>query len=172
MTVRREIGARIIEIDSSVIFTLFENGEYPERDLKINTGEIEKEVKRLKGELESKVKDEVLNKATTLYLAYKEVLQTVDAEGAVFRCAPEIQEKYGLALCGVMSELIDNGVVGKRFKTYSVTELCSEFPELHNPVVDGLFREGETANLIASPKVGKSWLAYDLALSINTGNRW
>ncbi len=112
MTVRRELGARIIEIDTTVVYTLFEQGEYPARGLKINTGEIEKEVKRLKGEIQVKVDEDALKKATTLYLAYKEVLQSVQAEGAVFRCAPELQEKYGLALCGVMSELIDNGVVG------------------------------------------------------------
>ena len=35
--------------------------------------------------------------------------------------------------------------------------------------MDGLFREGETVNIIASPKVGKSWLAYKLALSIIAG---
>lgn len=39
-------------------------------------------------------------------------------------------------------------------------------------VVDGLLRQGETANVIAAPKVGKSWLTYGLALSKATGRAW
>ena len=39
-------------------------------------------------------------------------------------------------------------------------------------IIDGLMREGETVNIIAPPKVGKSWLAMDLALSVATGSRW
>jgi len=33
-------------------------------------------------------------------------------------------------------------------------------------------REGETANIVAPPKVGKSWLMYSLLASIATGRRW
>jgi len=111
LTVRRELGVRVLEIDSSVLFTLFENGEYPARKLKINLDEIEEEVKNLKKNLQIRVKEEVLRKATRAYLAYKEIIRSVGAEGAVFRCAPEWQEKYDLVICGVMSELIDNGII-------------------------------------------------------------
>ena len=61
---------------------------------------------------------------------------------------------------------------GEQGKRLSFAELRDQFPQLNPPVVEGLFREGETANIIASPKAGKSWLVYSLALSIITGKPW
>lgn len=57
-------------------------------------------------------------------------------------------------------------------RKYTFGELAAEFPVLNKPVVHGLFRSGETVNLIANPKVGKSWLGYHLALSIISGQEW
>lgn len=54
----------------------------------------------------------------------------------------------------------------------SIRELINENPDLRQPVIHGLLREGETMNVIASPKIGKSWLITDLALAIATGRRW
>lgn len=51
-------------------------------------------------------------------------------------------------------------------------ELKRQNPVLSEPVVHGLFRAGETCNVIASSKMGKSWLVYSLALSIITGKPW
>lgn len=45
-------------------------------------------------------------------------------------------------------------------------------PTKSEPLIDGLVRLGETMNVIASPKVGKSWMIYGLALSIITGRDW
>ena len=39
-------------------------------------------------------------------------------------------------------------------------ELLDRNPALHLPVIHGLLRQGETLNLIAAPKIGKSWLAH------------
>ncbi|MEM8738956.1 MAG: AAA family ATPase [Planctomycetota bacterium] len=50
--------------------------------------------------------------------------------------------------------------------------LRQRHPALREPVIDGLLRRGETMNLIAASKVGKSWLTYDLATSIITGTPW
>lgn len=50
--------------------------------------------------------------------------------------------------------------------------LIAENPRLHEPVIDGLLRRGETGNIIAPPKMGKSWLAYGLALNVVTGGDW
>jgi len=54
----------------------------------------------------------------------------------------------------------------------SVGELVDAHPELRRPVIHGLLREGETMNLIASPKTGKSWLTLDLAIAVATGRPW
>ncbi len=54
----------------------------------------------------------------------------------------------------------------------SIARLIQDNPTLHEPVVDGLLRRGETMNIIAAPKAGKSWLVYSLALSVATGRPW
>jgi RecA-family ATPase len=50
--------------------------------------------------------------------------------------------------------------------------LLEGWGELHRPVLHGLLREGETMNVIAARKFGKSWLVTDLALAIVTGSHW
>jgi hypothetical protein len=57
-------------------------------------------------------------------------------------------------------------------KVRTFAELAKEFPKLRHPVIDGIIRKGETANLISVSKVGKSWLVGDLALSVLTGRYW
>jgi len=54
----------------------------------------------------------------------------------------------------------------------TVRDLVGTYPELRKPIIHGLLREGETMNLISAPKMGKSWLVTDLALSIATGRDW
>jgi hypothetical protein len=44
--------------------------------------------------------------------------------------------------------------------------LAELHPKLRDPLIDGLLRRGEIANIIAPSKIGKSWLSYGLALSI------
>ena len=45
-------------------------------------------------------------------------------------------------------------------------------PKLREPIIEGLLRRGETANIIASTKVGKSWMAADLGMAVATGTKW
>ena len=54
----------------------------------------------------------------------------------------------------------------------SLADLITNYPDLRKPVIHGLLRQGETMNIIAAPKIGKSWLVTDLALSIATGRPW
>lgn len=58
------------------------------------------------------------------------------------------------------------------FQPKSVRQLTTRYPALRPPVIHGLLRQGETMNVISAPKVGKSWLVIDLALSIATGRDW
>ncbi|MBX3423415.1 MAG: AAA family ATPase [Pirellulaceae bacterium] len=57
-------------------------------------------------------------------------------------------------------------------KPVSFVELAKQHTELRQPVVHGLLRLGEVANVIAAPKVGKSFLAGNLAWCIATGRPW
>jgi hypothetical protein len=54
----------------------------------------------------------------------------------------------------------------------SVRDLLSNHPDLRPPVIDRLLRQGETMNVIAPPKTGKSWLVNDLAIAVATGRPW
>jgi len=45
-------------------------------------------------------------------------------------------------------------------------------PKLAPVLIDGILRRGETLNLIANSKVGKSWLVLSLALCIACGREW
>ena len=50
--------------------------------------------------------------------------------------------------------------------------LIDGFTGLNPPVIRGLLREGETMNIIASPKVGKSWLVSGVAIAVASGLDW
>ena len=52
------------------------------------------------------------------------------------------------------------------------SELIEQHPALHEPVIFGLLRRGETMNMVAAPKAGKSWLAHSLALAVANGAPW
>jgi hypothetical protein len=54
----------------------------------------------------------------------------------------------------------------------TVHQLLREHPSLRPPVIEGLLRQGETMNVIAPSKVGKSWLVTDLALCLAAGRPW
>lgn len=49
------------------------------------------------------------------------------------------------------------------------TDLVAAHPDYKPAIIDGLLREGETMNVIASPKVGKSWLVLLMAFCIANG---
>lgn len=59
---------------------------------------------------------------------------------------------------------------GLRIKT--LAEMEASFQGLNKPIIHGLLREGETMNIIAAPKVGKSWLVNSLSISIASGLDW
>lgn len=50
-----------------------------------------------------------------------------------------------------------------------IIDLVAKYPTMRPPLIHGLLRHGESANLIAAPKVGKSWMALDLAISVARG---
>lgn len=53
----------------------------------------------------------------------------------------------------------------------SFADLHKANPELYPPVIDGALRQGETGNIIAASKMGKSWLAYMILLCVITGRK-
>ena len=75
----------------------------------------------------------------------------------------------GMSLPGVGSTINAAPVL---LEPLTVRELMGKYPKLREPVIHGLLRQGETMNIIASPKTGKSWLATDLAIAVATGRDW
>src|SRR5262245_17574338 len=60
---------------------------------------------------------------------------------------------------------------------YRITPVCyGDLAEanqsLHPPVIHCLARRGETVNIVAPPKRGKSWLVNHLGLSVVAGQRF
>lgn len=53
-----------------------------------------------------------------------------------------------------------------------LSTLFETVTDLDPPLIHGLLREGETMNVIASSKMGKSWLVMRLAISIASGLDW
>ena len=62
--------------------------------------------------------------------------------------------------------------INKPSDTFTFAELLAEYPTLNPPVIEGVIREGEVANIISHSKGGKSWFVYGLLLSIVAGIRW
>lgn len=54
----------------------------------------------------------------------------------------------------------------------SVRQLMSDHPDLRPSVIHGLLRAGETMNIIAPSKTGKSWLVNNLAICVAAGRDW
>ena len=59
-----------------------------------------------------------------------------------------------------------------RIEPISIRNLAVSYPHLRPVVIDGVLRQGETANIIAAAKVGKSFSAGGLAWCIATGMPW
>lgn len=50
-----------------------------------------------------------------------------------------------------------------------IIDLVAKYPAMRPPLIHGLLRYGETANLVAAAKCGKSWMSLDLAIAVATG---
>ncbi len=58
------------------------------------------------------------------------------------------------------------------FAPIAASELIRDYPDLRPVVIADLLREGETMNVVAAPKVGKSWLVHALAVAVVSGRDW
>lgn len=51
-------------------------------------------------------------------------------------------------------------------------DLVDAYPYMRPFVISNILRQGETANIIAAPKMKKTYLVHDLALCVATGRTW
>jgi hypothetical protein len=71
----------------------------------------------------------------------------------------------------VLNEITDSNLADQ-LHPLPFEKMNQQNQRLRPPVIHGLLRQGETANLISTSKAGKSWLMYHLALSIITNGRF
>jgi len=87
----------------------------------------------------------------------------------------QVENTFGPEAAGSTKNEIEKVAAAKApepFDPHSVRALMRQYPHLRPPVIHGLLRRGETMNVIAPPKTGKSWLVTDLAIAIATGRMW
>jgi hypothetical protein len=60
----------------------------------------------------------------------------------------------------------------EKFTPVRASDLIRRFPNMRPPVIEDLLREGEAMNMVAPPKVGKTWLVHLLAAAVATGRPW
>lgn len=60
----------------------------------------------------------------------------------------------------------------ERRKRIPFSELVASHPKLREPVIDGVLRQGETCNVIASPKIRKTFLVHGICWSVAYGLPW
>lgn len=58
------------------------------------------------------------------------------------------------------------------FSPISAAALIRAHPDLRPVVIGDLLRQGEVMNVVAAPKVGKSWLVHALAMAVSSGGPW
>lgn len=58
------------------------------------------------------------------------------------------------------------------FGPNSMASRLKKLPPMRTPIIDGYLRRSEIMNLIAATKVGKTYLALDMAMAVVTGSRW
>jgi hypothetical protein len=63
-------------------------------------------------------------------------------------------------------------VAGPTFTPIAASDLIRDYPRLRPVVIADLLREGETMNVVAAPKIGKSWLVHALAVAVVSGRAW
>ncbi len=117
-----------------------------------------------------------LRKRGLSQLAIEAALRATNAE----RCNPPLDDNEIKTIAWSVSRyepdqiatLAAEGADVEPLKPITLGELIATYPTLNEPIVDGILRRGEVANIIAKSKVGKSWLSYGLGLSVATGGRW
>ena len=60
----------------------------------------------------------------------------------------------------------------KDFPLFSLDEGAVLYPRIRPPIIHGLLRRGETMNVIAAAKTGKSWMVNGMAISLVLGEPW
>lgn len=103
--------------------------------------------------------------------------KSVIAAGEFGVLLQQTEEAVAVDLSRMLSEAgssqPDKAAPPKVFRGVSVGDIAKRGPSpMREYVIGDLLRRGEIGNLIAPPKVGKSWLVMSLALRVAAGGKW
>jgi len=76
------------------------------------------------------------------------------------------------AIRGIVEALAGKGLAHCTPRAITARLLVDSYPTLRPAVVEGLLRRGEVMNVVAAPKVRKSWLVHALAIAASQGAPW
>jgi len=79
-------------------------------------------------------------------------------------------EDSGVDLSALLPSLATQEAKPQLFLT--ARELLKQYRNMKEPLIDGVLRREEVMNIVAAPKMGKSWLVMQLALSLVSGRPW
>ena len=71
----------------------------------------------------------------------------------------------------ISTERVESASTSNAITIRTAGELIRDFPTMRPPVIEGLIRRGETLNIVAAPKMGKSWLSLSMGLDVCTGGK-
>lgn len=98
---------------------------------------------------------------------------SIGDEGSLARCIKQLKDMaLTLAHEKLEARILECESARKAIAPTPLSELVSQNPEMRAPLIDRILRRGETCNIIAASKVGKSFLAAGLAWSVATGRDW
>lgn len=101
-----------------------------------------------------------------------DIADFIEARRAAGKEGEQMREELEALVDETDAERANAGGMEGAMTPVSARCLLADHPALRSPVVEGLLREGETMNVIAPPKTGKSWLATDLGLCVAAGRPW
>jgi len=100
-----------------------------------------------------------------LFAEYSRMLDAArELESQAIALAAELRAK------GI--DLSAYAAMAKGLDIANAADLMADNPSQREVLIDGLLRAGETMNVIASPKMGKSWLVLGLAVAVSNGQEW
>ena len=98
---------------------------------------------------------------------------SIGEAGSLARC---IQQLIAIAPAleneQLEARILESESARKGINPTPLSDLVAQNPEMREPLINGILRRGETCNIIAASKVGKSFLAAGLAWSVATGRDW
>jgi len=110
---------------------------------------------------------------------YAKIIRALAARRRMMQAAQEVMRtaadpRTDPASLAVLAQAVADAAkpIARHVEPKTLRQLRTAYPVLRPAVLHGLLREGETLNVIAPSKGGKSWLTCGLAVTVAAGPSW